>query len=517
LRSLGQRIERWDDLLALRDRPVHVVGAGSVEGAHLLLFLLDHGFTKLVGHDFSPEAEFGRAFTRVHVGWPKDERLAMLERVTNSVDLRFRARYLEGIEDAEAIAVTQAWYLYDANRPLLESPDLQARFFGLAQLYLALAPGRVVGVSGSQGKSTTTQLLGDILVAAGRDVIRAGNDRHGQQALGRLETASPDSILLLEISNRHLKMLDRSPNVAVMTNVFPNHLDEHGGWDGYVAAKTGLVAHQQPGDIAVLNADLEVTRRMVGATTADVYWFGRSTGDRGERGVRVEKERLVDIGLGGFELATADIPLPGPHNLENVAAAAAVALAMETGPMPIHEAVRRFRGLKHRLQFVWEAGGVRYYDDLNSTTPTATEAALRTLGENVVWILGGDDKGLDPSDLAQAARGAVKLALALPGPGTERITPVLAAEGIAVEPVADLPLAVARAAAVAQTGDRVLLSPACPGFFTLFYGGASDVGFKKLVRATTLGEGSRVRDTAAAEPEVELKLPTSPPARTPRR
>lgn len=515
--SLGQRIERWDDLLALRDRSVHVVGAGSVEGAHLLLFLLDHGFTQLVAHDFAPEAEFARAFTRVHVGWPKEERAAMLARIAGSVDMRYRDRYLEGIDGADAIAVTQAWYLYDANRPLLDSPALQERFFSLAQLYLALAPGRVVGVSGSQGKSTTTQLLGDILEAAGRDVIRAGNDRHGQQALGRLETASTNSILLLEVSNRHLKMLNRSPHVAVLTNVFPNHLDEHGGWDGYVDAKTGLVRHQHPGDIAVLNADLPVTRKMVGATTADVYWFGRAVGDRGERGVRVERDRLVDIGLGGFDLATADIPLPGPHNLENVAAAAAAALAMGVGPVHIHEAVRRFRGLKHRLQFVWDAGGVRYYDDLNSTTPTATEAALQTLGENVVWILGGDDKGLDPTDLARAARGAVKLALALPGPGTDRLEPALLAEGVSVERVADLASAVDRAVAVAQPGHRVLLSPACPGFFTLFYvdgGGAEDVGFKKLVRAATLGGGTRGRDSAAAEPEVK---PTSPPARTPRR
>ena len=377
---------------------------------------------------------------------------------------------------------------------------MQSRFFSLVQLYLALAPGTVVGVSGSLGKSTTTHLLGEMLVAAGRDVIFAGNDRHGQQALGRLEAATPDSVLLLEISNRHLKVIDRSPNVAVVTNVYPNHLDEHDGWDGYVEAKTRMVRYQGPGDIAVLNADLDVTRGMVSSATSDVYWFGEATGDRGERGVRLEQDRLVDIGMSGFQLSTADVPLSGRHNLYNVAAAATAALAMGVGPRHIHEAVRRFRGLKHRLQFVWDAGGVRFYDDLNSTTPTATEAALRTLGDRVVWIFGGDDKGLDASGLGDAARDVMKVALALPGPGTDRILARLEGRGTWIERVPDLPSAVERAVALAEPGDKVLLSPASPGFFSLYYVGTDeDVGFKKLVRVATLGE------------------PTSPPARKPRR
>ena len=245
--DLGRRISTWDDLFALRDEPVHVVGAGSVEGAHLLLFFLDHGFTNLVGHDFSEPGEFARAFNRVHVGWPKPERQAMLDRLRAGVDLRYRDRYLEGVEGADAIAVTQGWYLYPSNQRLADSPDLHERFFSLVQLYLALAPGTVVGVTGSQGKSTTSRLLRDMLVEAGREVIFAGNDRHSRQALGELEAATPDTILLLEISNRHLKTLDRSPNVAVVTNVYPNHLDEHGGWDGYVEAKSRLVRYQEPG------------------------------------------------------------------------------------------------------------------------------------------------------------------------------------------------------------------------------------------------------------------------------
>jgi UDP-N-acetylmuramoylalanine--D-glutamate ligase len=498
--NVGDRIHAWSDLDALRERQVHVVGAGSVEGAHLLLFLLDRGFTRLIGHDFAEPAAFERAFKRVHVGWSMDEREEMLARLRGGVELRLRDRYLDGIESAAVIAVTQGWYLYPANAPLLRSEELQRRFLSLVQLYLALAPGRVVGVSGSNGKSTTTRLLGEVLSSAGMNVAMAGNDRHGQQVLGRLEHLPPSSLLVLEVSNRHLKMLRRSPQVAVLTNVFPNHLDEHGGWEGYVAAKTTLVAHQKAGDIAVLNADLEVTRAMRSRTPARTLWFGEGVGGGATpAGVRVEGERLIAVGMPlAWSLPRADLLLPGEHNAANVAAAATAALALGAPAEAVTTAARGFRGLKHRIQFVWEKDGVRWYDDLNSTTPTASAAALRTLGAGVVWILGGDDKGLDPAVAADAARDAARLALALPGPGTDRVVTALRRAGVAVEPSPDLAAAVRRAIEVATPGDKVLLSPACPGFFTRHYVGADeDTGFKRVVR--------------------ELTLSTSPPARRPRR
>jgi UDP-N-acetylmuramoylalanine--D-glutamate ligase len=507
--NLGDRIASWADLFSLRDRAVHVVGAGSVEGAHLLLFLLEHGFTRLVGHDFSTPEAFPRAFSRVHVGWPVEERRRMLDRLLAGVEMRYQDAYLRDIASAEAIAVTQGWYLYASNRLLASSPELRERFFSLIQLYLGLAPGPVIGVSGSQGKSTTTRLLRDMLVADGRDVIYAGNDRHSRQALDRLEQADAQTHLVLEISNRHLKMLHRSPHVGVLTNVYPNHLDEHGGWEGYVEAKAALLRYQRETDIAVLNADLEVTRSLAAVTPASKHWFGESLEAPGdepwhqEPGVAVGADTVhavggwADAAARELSLPIAGMPIAGRHNALNVAAAAAAALAMGVANDRISQAVREFRGLKHRIQFVWSSDGVKFYDDLNSTTPTATEAALKTLGENVVWILGGEDKGLDSTSLARTAKGRVRRALALPGGGTESIVSDLRREGIEVERVGDFAAAVRRAIELAGAGDNVLLSPACPGFFSLYYVGADeDTGFKRLVREAT--------------------LPTSPPARRPR-
>lgn len=469
-----------------------------MEGAHLALFFADHGFGRVVGHDFARPEEFDRSFKRFHVAWPAAEREAILARVRASVELRLGDRYLEGIEGAGAVAVGPGWDLYPANAVLHDS-GIQARCFSLIQLYLALSPGPVVGVSGSQGKSTTSQLLGDMMEAAGLDVLYGGNYRHGRQCLDRLEHAGTATHLLLEISNRHLKLLRRSPNLSVLTNVYPNHLDEHGGWDGYVEAKSRMVRFQSTADAAVLNADLEVTRAMAGLGQGRKLWFGHAQppGMPDAAGVAVRADGgIQSIGFGRMELAPGVLNLPGEHNLMNLAAAATAALELGAGLDAIEAAARKFRGLKHRVQFIWDAAGVRYYDDLNSSTPTATLAALRSIERPLVWILGGDDKGLDATDLAREARGHVRLALALPGAGTDRLVAQLEAEQVAVERLPDLARAVTRATEAARPGDAVLLSPACPGFFSHYYVGADeDTGFKHLVRQATLA--------------------TSPPARTP--
>ena len=346
-----------------------------------------------------------------------------------------------------------------------------------------------MGVSGSHGKSTTSQLVGAMLEGAGRDFIVGGNYRHGQQGLDRLEHAGPETVLLLEVSNRHLKLLRRSPGVAVLTNVYPNHLDEHGGWDGYVEAKSRLLRQQRQGDIAVLNSDLDVTRAMAALGEGDKRWFGRNLSDR-DLGVRVDDDVLVPQGIDVPVLERARLSLRGEHNAMNVAAAAVTASALGIAAMAIERVATTFHGLKHRLQLTWDVGGVQFFDDLNSSTPTATQAALRTLDRPVVWILGGEDKGLSSRELAETARDRVRLALALPGPGTDGVVAELERQQVLVEWVPDLARAVHRAVEVALRGDAVLLSPACPGFYSLYYVGADeDTGFRQLVREATLDAG----------------------------
>ncbi|MFB0546435.1 MAG: Mur ligase family protein, partial [Anaerolineae bacterium] len=249
----------------------------------------------------------------------------------------------------------------------------------------------------------------------------AGNDRQNVQALDKIKEMRPEDVLVLEVSNRQLLGLGRSPLIAVITNVAPNHLDEHPSFEDYVETKRGLITHQTAEDFAVLNHDNEITRRMIDSCPSQPFPFSRNY-ELG-RGAFVKDGDIVVRREGREErvCSIGDIRIAGNHNLENVLAAVAAAYLRDVDVETIGRVVSRFRGLKHRSQFVWEMGRVRYYDDLSSTTPQATVAALRALPGPILLIAGGDDKGLDYSKLGQVIVERVKALILLPGQGADKI------------------------------------------------------------------------------------------------
>ena len=499
----------WADLHSLAGRNVHVVGLANTEGAAMVGFLFAEGVRRLTVHDFQPPQAVEAAFRRFHVGMARDERdAAWAELAGLPVERRFGDRYLEGIEAAEAVFAGQAWYLYPPNYPRLA--DVRGRgvpFHTLAELYFGLSPAPILAVTGSNGKSTTSRLAQAILERMPRRVYYAGNERRSVQVLDRLRSMTADELLVLEISNRQLIEVAPRPHIGVITNVLPNHLDEHGGsFEAYAAVKRKLVAQQGPSDFAVLNADNPVTRGMAEGLSAQVYWFSTRGSDAVARGAYLDPAGHIRLRHGPHEAALDAGPIGaarivGRHNHENILAAAAAAWLAGASVDAVQRGVAAFRGLRHRAQFVWGAGGVAYYDDLNSTTPQATLAALQALPGPVVLIVGGDDKGLDCTELAAWIRKRVRRLVVLPGAGAERIERAVGARAagghdnsaLAVDHFMDLPAAVADVAAKAQPGDQVLLSPACPNFFRHFYMGedAEELGFKKLLRtyAKVAGEG----------------------------
>lgn len=461
----------------------------------MLRFLWAEGLRRLTVHDLQPAEQVAAAFRRNHVGMTKALREAVWAEIEAlPIQRRFGPDYLAGIDRAEAVFAGQAWYLYPPNLPTLA--DLRHRgvpFHGLSELYFDLSPAPILAVTGSNGKSTTSRLVEAILRLTGRTVHYAGNERHSVQCLDQLRTMTAEDWLVLEVSNRQLIDLAPRPRIGVVTNVLPNHLDEHGGTlAAYAAVKRKLVATQGPGDMAVLNADNPVTASWRDELPGDVYWFSRL----GEvpRGAWLAEGRLqlrraadaavVDAG------PIAGTRLLGEHNHENILAAACAAWLAGATPEEIGRGVAAFRGLRHRIQFVWSAGGVDYYDDLNSTTPQATVAALATLPAPIVLIAGGDDKGLDYGQLAELAAAKVRRVVLLPGAGSERLAAALAARGPERTPPIEwqdnLPDAVAAVVARAEPGDQVLLSPACPYFFRQYYlSDGDELGFRSLLRQLT--------------------------------
>ncbi|MET9020086.1 UDP-N-acetylmuramoyl-L-alanine--D-glutamate ligase [Actinopolymorpha sp. NPDC004070] len=362
-------------------------------------------------------------------------------------------------------------------------------------LFVKLCPARTVyGVTGSNGKSTTTTLIGRILARGPRRVWVGGN--LGVSLLDHLDEIGPDDIVVLELSSfqlQRLAPLKWSPRVSVVTNITPNHLDRHGTMARYVEAKQTIVRHQRGGDVRVLNADdpfaTEFDPGIAGTdsaerTGASVRWFGV---DVGADGARIGEETIE---YAGDRLDVHDRRLPGRFNLHNLAAAtAATADAFPGWAEAAAEVMVSFPGVEHRLEFVAELDGVAYYDDSIATTPERTLAALDTLPGPLVILLGGYDKGLPFDALGARVRERCRAAVVF-GQTADMLTDAIggddpAATGtdhVAVHRAASFEDAVARARALARPGDTVLLSPACAsyGWFRNF----TERGrrFKELVR-----------------------------------
>ena len=336
----------------------------------------------------------------------------------------------------------------------------------MMRLFLQRCPAPVIGITGSAGKTTVTSLVGAMFEASGRPAFVGGNI--GRGLLSALDEIGPETTAVVEISHTQLARTDRSPRLAAVLNVTPNHLDQF-GWDAYVDLKRNLVRHQRPGDIAVLPSDEPVAAGFAADTPATVYRFGTApgTGPFAGPGATLAGDQIVwrDGDVERAVCPLASIRLPGAHNRDNVLAAVAIGGAWGLPAPAMADAIRDFEGVPHRLETVAEIGGVRYVDDSIATTPERAVAALRALDGPIVLLLGGREKRLPLSPLAEAARGRLRAAIGF-GEAGALFTAALRDAGSAPETVVhdDLAAAVQAARAIARPGDTVLLSPAGTSF-----------------------------------------------------
>lgn len=290
---------------------------------------------------------------------------------------------------------------------------------------------KVIGVTGTKGKSTTASILKAILDKAKERGEITGNvylgGNIGVPVIDLLDKATSKDWVVLELSSFQLQDLDKSPHIAVILPITDDHLDYHESREEYVDSKRNIVRYQTPNDYLVTNADLKTAGNKVGYDPNDVH---------------------------------GDPLLPGKHNLENFSAAAAAARIVGASKESIADAIFTFRGLPHRLQYVTEKDGIKYYDDSKSTTPESTMAAISSFTEPTVLILGGKDKGLDYSNLVVAIKNSRVKGVVCIGEVGARLVSEL--NGVRVE--ANMFEIVKKAAEMAEPGDVVLLSPAAASF-----------------------------------------------------
>ncbi|MEW4528572.1 UDP-N-acetylmuramoyl-L-alanine--D-glutamate ligase [Maioricimonas sp. JC845] len=367
--------------------------------------------------------------------------------------------------EADVVVVSPA--VPPDNRFLQIATAAGARLTSEINLFCQGCPARIIGVTGSNGKSTTASLIHCLLQAAGVRSWLGGNI--GESMLPRLGEIAPDDLVVLELSSFQLEQLDAigwSPDVAVVTNFAPNHLDRHGTLAAYEKAKQTILRWQQLGDVAVLNADDAVVREW--PAKGRVVHFGESA--EVEVGVQIRGEELyLGTDAGTRVVSASASSLPGDHNRSNIAAAVAAihAAGVSVRPESIGPALQEFRGLPHRLEIVGAIAGRLFVNDSKATTPEATQAALEVFRRPVMLIVGGADKGVDLGPLAAAIASRVKGA-ALIGAVAGELDRLLAdcnPEGALQRHVAgSLEDAVSWAFRISDEGDVILLSPGCSSF-----------------------------------------------------
>jgi UDP-N-acetylmuramoylalanine--D-glutamate ligase len=366
---------------------------------------------------------------------------------------------------------------------------VQARAMGEAvigeiELAAQFLPGPIVAITGSNGKTTTTTLTGEILTAGGLPTLVGGNI--GTPAISLAERAQRETVIVLEVSSFQLETIQTfRPKVAVVLNVTPDHLDRHRTFEAYVDAKARMFENQREDDFAVLNEDDPTCVTMAARTRAQVFWFSRLKEVKQGAWVREGKILFRDEVSSQKNpqrevMLVSEVPLKGAHNLENVLAAVCAGSLMGCAPEKIRQAVRDFKAVEHRLEFVATIRGVDYYNDSKATNVDATIKALESFPANIHLILGGKDKGSDYSVLNDLLRQRVKRVYTI-GAAAGKIESQI--KGVEIVHAETLENALRKAHAGAVPGDVVLLAPACASFDQFKNYERRGQVFKEIVRS----------------------------------
>lgn len=433
----------------IKDKKVAFIGTG-VSHTELIRVFLTKGI-KCVICDKKTKQEF-------------DENL-YAEFEAKGCEFSLGENYLNEIFNCDIVFRTPGMYY---NDPILT----KARKQGIVitsemETFFDLCPCKIYGITGSDGKTTTTTLISEFLKAEGKRVHIGGNI--GKALLPIVETMSDTDVAVVELSSFQLISMRESPNVAGITNITPNHLNVHGTMEEYIDAKCNLIRHQNAFSKTVLSWDNETTRNLNELVRGELVYFSRR--------VKVDKGAFLDDngmlcyndGKKVTEIVDMkDIRIPGMHNVEDYLTAIACTWG-EVKPETVRKVAKEFGGVEHRIEFVRELDGVKYYNNSIASSPTRVLACLNSFDCGHVLIQGGSDKGISFEPMADPICEKVK-ALVLMGETAQKIqdavmaSPKFKDSGLKIYRVKNMEEAVAKARECAESGDVVTLSPACASF-----------------------------------------------------
>src|ERR1041385_8032343 len=428
--------------MELKNKRVLVVGLGR-SGVSSAIFLQEHG-AKVIVSDSKAEAQL------------QSEVPALLDRGISIETGRHGERTFR---DQDLIVVSPG---VPSDQPQLEhARTLGIPVIGEVELAYRFLQGKVLAITGSNGKTTTTTLVGEILSTAGKKTLVGGNI--GTPVISLAEKSTPESLVVLEISSFQLESIEQfRPWIAAILNITPDHLDRHHTFEAYTAAKLRIFENQRAGDFAVLNADDPTCVGLKDKIKSTLLWFSRK--QRVENGAFLGGDQIIfrQNGQEQAVLSRGDIQLKGEHNLENVLAAVTMTMVAGCKPGQGRQAVKEFRAVEHRLELVASINGVTFYNDSKATNVDATVKALESFPGNIHIILGGKDKGSDYTVLNPLLRERTKRVYLIGAASDKIALQIQGATTVVRSGILDR--AVRQAFDAAKPGDTVLLAPACASF-----------------------------------------------------
>jgi UDP-N-acetylmuramoylalanine--D-glutamate ligase len=455
--------------MELKDKRVLVVGLGR-SGVASAFFLQEHG-ARVIVSDSKSEAQL------------QSEVPSLLDR---GISIETGHHGERTFRDQDLIVVSPG---VPSDQPQLQhARTLGIPVIGEVELAFRFLQGKVLAITGSNGKTTTTTLVGEILAKSGKKTLVGGNI--GTPVISLAGQSTPDSLVVLEISSFQLESIQQfRPWIAAILNITPDHLDRHHTFQAYVDAKTRIFENQraeenqQAGDFAVLNADDPTCVGLKDKVKAPLLWFSRK--QRVENGAFLSGDQIIFRQNGQEQpvLSRSDIQLKGEHNVENVLGAVAMTMVAGCSAQQVRQAVKEFRAVEHRLELVATINGVTFYNDSKATNVDATVKALESFPGNIHIILGGKDKGSDYSVLNPLLKERAKRVYLI-GAATDKIAAQVQSATAMVRS-GTLERAVRQAFDAARSGDVVLLAPACASFDQFENYEHRGRVFKELVHALT--------------------------------
>lgn len=396
---------------------------------------------------------------------PSDEIMEKINKYRYEVEIgEYNLSRLNGFDivfRSPSVLPTREELIIAANKGTIITSEIE--------MVLKLAPCKIIGVTGTEGKTTTTSIIYEILKSSGKNCFLGGNI--GKPIFTEIKNMKPEDIVVLELSSFQLMGMEVSPDISVVTNMYPDHLNIHSSYEEYQQAKKNIFLHQNEDGVVILNYDNEITRKFADEVKSNLVFF--SSLENLENGYVYDRkdETIKHCVNGRFEniLKKQEIKLRGIHNYENICAALAATAPIVDEKAQI-KAIKEFNGVEHRLEFVRELNGVKYYNDSIGTSPASTIAGLNAFDENIILLAGGSDKGLDYTEIGETIAKKVRVLL-LTGPTAEKIesatkSAMSKAEKETVEIIhcKNLQEAVSVANRKAKPGEIVLMSPASASF-----------------------------------------------------